>query len=230
MKQTWFGCAACAVLLYASAAAHAAFMIQIDTDGLDDGVLTYSPNFTFGGDTTTASQSVAATTFGLTGGDSIFGGDGSASPDAYVYRYDPTTDADNLVTSGAGIIGVDLLGAPVAGTGLTGGAAGKYFVYATWPTTANVSGGLTTYAVESGANSFAVQLDQNNADFGDNWVRLGVIDYDGSSGILVTQTSTTNTFVSMRAAGVLFEPAPEPLSAVLALSGVAGLCAIRRRS
>ena len=58
--------------------AQAGYIIEIDTDGADDGVLTYNADFSFGGDTTTASQSATATVFGATGGDSIFGGDGSA--------------------------------------------------------------------------------------------------------------------------------------------------------
>ena len=84
----------------------AAFLIQIDTDGLDDGVLTYNSHFTFGGDTTTASQSAPSTAYGLSAADSIFGGDGVAEPDTYVYRYNPTSDADNLATAGIEL-GVD---------------------------------------------------------------------------------------------------------------------------
>ncbi len=170
----------------------AAFLIQIDTDGLDDGVLTYNSHFTFGGDTTTASQSAPSTAYGLSAADSIFGGDGVAEPDTYVYRYDPTSDADNLATAGIEL-GVDLAGNPVLGSGVAGGAAGVYRVYAAWPATANVSGGLTKYTATSGANSFSVEVDQNTVndpdldDKNDVWVYLGNVDYNGSSGIVVTQ-------------------------------------------
>ncbi len=200
--------------------ANAAFLIQVDTDGADDGVLTFNSNFTFGGDTTTASQSIAAKAFGLTGGDSIFGGNGVVELDIYVYRYDPTSDADNLVTTGIEL-GVDLVGNPVFGSGVVGGSVGLYRVYAAWPATSNVSGGLTRYTVTSGANSFFVDVDQNTAndpdldDANDVWVYLGNIAYDGSSGIIATQQAGSNTFTSMRAAAVMFEPVPEPSSIVI---------------
>ena len=86
--------------------ANASFIIEIDTDGLDDGVLTYNTNFSFGGDTTTASQSAATSALGMTGGDSIFGGDGVNLPDTYVYTYDLDVDGDNLaLTAGAALNG-----------------------------------------------------------------------------------------------------------------------------
>jgi hypothetical protein len=217
-----------------TSSASAAFLVQIDTDGADDGVLTYNSHFTFGGDTTTASQSAPASAFGLVEADSIFGGDGSASPDTYVYRYDPTVDVDNLVTTGVEL-GVDLGGSPVSGSGVAGGAAGDYRVYAAWPATSNVSGELTRYTVTSGVNSFFVDVDQNTAndpdgdDANDVWLYLGDISYDGSSGIIVTQKSGSNSFVSMRAAGVLFEPVPEPASCILIAGALTFLVAVRRR-
>ena len=223
--------AAGAVLAMLASTGEAAFLVQIDTDGADDGVVTFNDNFTFGGDTTTASQSAPSVAPLLPEGDSIFGGDGVNSPDTYVYRYDPSSDADNLVTTGVEL-GVDLAGNPVFGTGLTGGAAGPYRVYAAWPETDNVSGGDTSYLVESGANQFTAVLDQNAAndldeDGADVWVLLGTIDYDGSSGIIVTQTPDSSTFVSMRASAVLFEPVPEPTTAAL-LAGLGGVLLTRR--
>ena len=79
--------------------AQAAFLLEIDTDGSDDGVLTYNPNFSFGGDTTAATQSNASTAYGMNGGDSIFGCNGSAYLDTYVYTYTPNMDSDNLFPS-----------------------------------------------------------------------------------------------------------------------------------
>jgi len=211
----FFGCA----LLVVAACAHGGFLLEIDTDGLDDGVLTYNPGFSFGGDTTTASQSVTSPAYGTTGGDSIFGGDGSAFPDTYKYTYSPDTMSDNLVIPA----GQDL-GGGVLASGAVGGGPGVYSVYATWPSTANVSGGLTTFDVTTLGDSFSVQLDQNNQ--GGDWVKLGEINYT-SGAIDVTQSSTVNSFVSMRAYGVLFEAVPEPATVSLVILG--GLMFIRRR-
>ncbi|TWU17470.1 PEP-CTERM sorting domain-containing protein [Bythopirellula polymerisocia] len=208
----------CLGLALLAGRAHAAFLIEIDTDGLDDAILTYNSHFTFGGDTTQASQSSASSAFGLTGGDSIFGGDGVNEPDTYVYRYDPTTDADNLNTTGQ-VLGVDLLGNPVGGTGKVGGAAGDYRIYAAWPETVNVNSAGVDYTAVSGANSYSVHVDQNDPAIQGGWVYLGDITYDGSSGIILKQEAVVNSFVSMRSAAVMFEPVPEPTSILLTALG-----------
>lgn len=227
MRSTSLLCLAAGCAALAATSAQAAFLIEIDTDGADDGVLTYNSHFTFGGDTMTASQSSASSAFGLTGGDSIFGGDGVNDPDTYVYRYDPTTDADNLNTAGQAL-GVRLDGTPVAGSGNVGGAAGPYRVYAAWPFTTNVNAAGVTYTAVSGANSFSVLVDQNDPAIQGGWVYLGDIDYDGSSGIILTQEAEVNSFVSMRSAAVMFEPVPEP-TAVLLTSLAAAAALARRR-
>lgn len=209
-------------MLLAATSAPAAFLIEPDIDGLDDTVLTFSPNFSFGGDTSTASQSIAATSFGLTGGDSLFGGDGSAFLDTYVYTYDPSSEADNLVLPAG-----TQLGDGDVGLGNVGGGPGTYRVYATWPFTENVSGGLTTYDVTTSGDSFSTPLDQNGR--GHVWVLLGEIDYT-SGPITVSQQAGENTFVSMRSAGVMFELIPEPTSLALFGLGTLSLALTRRRS
>lgn len=176
---------------------HGAYLIEIDTDGLDDGILTYSPDFSFGGDTTAASQSAASSAIGLNGGDSIYGGNGTAFPDTYVYSYAPDSQTDNLFLTAAAPLGDGNYA-----SGATGGGSGRYAIYATWPVTSNVNGGPTHYQIDTLGDSISTSLDQNGR--GNVWVKLGEIDYS-SGPITVTQTSTSNTLVSMRAAGMLFE-------------------------
>jgi hypothetical protein len=228
--MSWFRPSSAAVLgaLLLSAPVSAAYLIEIDTDGLDDGPVAYNSHFSFGGDTTTASSSVAGTAFGLTGGDSIFGGDGVSFGDTYLYGYDPSVDADNLALAAG-----QALGGGNLATGIVGGGAGFYNVYATWPTTANVSGGDTSYSAATAGDAFATSIDQNSV--GDEWVFLGTIAYT-SGGITVTQTAGVNSFVSMRASGVLFERAaapprvPEPSTLLLFGAGIAGIWLRRRKS
>lgn len=216
----------------AAAPASAAFLVEIDIDGLDDGVLIYNSNFAFGGDTTTASQSAAASAVGLTGGDSIFGGDGTTEPDTYRYFYTPGDDVDNLFPAAGTALNND---GDVA-SGLIGGDAGMYAVYATWPLTSNVSGGLTTFALsDDGGELFSVDIDQNTVQdqegdgAGNEWIYLGTGLLDPGTRYTLTQQAGSNTFVSMRASGVMFERVPEPTSALLVLLGAMALLRGGRR-
>ncbi len=219
MKRLLAVCMAVGVLH----SAYAGYIIEIDTDGADDGVLTYNTDFAFSGDTTTASQSANAPVFGNTGGDSIFGGDGTLEPDTYTYTYAPDSQADNLVIPA----GQDL-GEGNVGTGLVGGAPGLYRVYAAWPFTSNVSGGDTRYEVTTAGDSFIVDIDQNGGGDGrgDEWVLLGDITYTGGDITVSQMPSVQNSFVSMRAYGVLFEAVPEPTTAMLL---GAAMLLVRRR-
>ncbi|MCA9158389.1 MAG: hypothetical protein KDA51_13145 [Planctomycetales bacterium] len=210
-----------------SLTAHAAVVIQVDIDGLDDGVLTYSPNFSFGGDTTSASQSAASTAVGLTGGDSIFGGNGVVSPDTYVYSYTPGTDGNNYTPAAGTALNND----GDVSTGVLAGGTAVYNVYATWPFSSNVSGGLTSYTLTDGAsNLFSVSVDQVNT--GNEWVFLGAATLDQSKTYQLIQQAGANTFVSMRAAGVLFDAkaVPEPSGFLVAVLGGTILMVRRRRA
>lgn len=205
--------ALCAAISMGSSSLMAAYLIEVDTDGLDNGTLLYSPDFAFGGDTTAASQSIPSGAIGMTGGDSIYGGNGSTFPDTYVYTHSPDSQIDNLIFWGG-----EALGDRNYASGATGGGAGTYAVYATWPGTDNVNGGLTHYQIDTTGDSVASSVDQNGpgglddgVSFGNVWVKIGEIEYT-SGPITVTQTPTSNTFISMRAAGVLFELMSEELN------------------
>ncbi len=215
-------------------AAQASYVLEIDIDGLDDGVLTFSPNFSFGGDTTSASQSAPSPAVGMTGGDSIFGGNGTTLPDTYVYRYTPGTDGDNRALAG----GTPLNNDGNVASGVAAGASGDYAIYATWPFTANVTGGPTRYELSDGMGPlFSVDLDQNNAGdpgappgAGGEWVYLGTATLDAAATYTLTQSVTvSNTFVSMRGAGILFDVVPEPASTVTLLGGLVCLSILRRQ-
>jgi len=202
----------CALLLVLPSA-QAGYLIEIDIDGADDGPITYNPHFSFGNDTTTASTSAASLAFGLSGADSIFGGDGVNFGDTYRYTYNPSVDLDNLVIPA----GTDL-GGGVLASGLPSGGPGRYAVYATWPFTENV-GGLTTFTATTTGDSFVLELDQNGK--GHEWIKLGEINWT-SGDIVLSQVASVNSFVSMRAAGVLFEVVPEPTALTLGLLGLLG--------
>jgi peptidoglycan/xylan/chitin deacetylase (PgdA/CDA1 family) len=184
-----------------SSSLQAAYRVEVDTDGLDNGILVSSPDFAFGGDTTAAGQGGAGSTIGLTGGDTIFGGNGVSALDTYVFTYVPDSKLDNQYFDPG-----TPLGDGNYASGATGGGAGRYAVYATWPTTSNVNGGLTTYQVDTEGDSASFSVDQN--EVGNVWVKVGEIDYT-SGPVTVTQTPTSNTYVSMRAAGILFELMPD---------------------
>lgn len=227
---------AIAVLTTFTSFTQAAYLLEVDTDGADDGVLTFHPGFSLGPGMASVSQSISSNAFGMTGGDSVFGGAPSDpnnyAGDSYIFTHNPSTQPDNLATTPT----TDL-GEGNTASGRVGGGNGSYDVYATWPFTSSVSGGLTQYDVVAPGDSFSVLINQNDDDelFGSDgrghvWVYLGSIDYTGGD-ITVTQFPTVqSSFVSMRAAGLLFErTVPEPGTLTLLGLAVLGMTTKRRR-
>lgn len=220
LSGVFVACAAC----ISAATASASYVIEIDTDGADDSTLTYHPNFSFGGDTTMAFQSSPSSAVGLTGGDSIYGGNGASSPDTYVFSYTPGTDGDNL-SLGAG---TPLNNDGNFASGKTAGGSGLYDIYATWPTSTNVSGGPTTFSLTDGVNSlFSVSIDQNG--IGNEWIWLGSANLNAATTYQLVQQAESNTFVSMRSSGALFDAAAVPEPSFCGLLGVAGFGLAWRR-
>jgi hypothetical protein len=219
-----------ALVLTLAFSANAAFVIEIDIDGINDGAFILNPNFSFGGDTTTAATSIPSPAFGLVGGNSIFGGDGVVEPDTYLYSYAPDAgDADNLVAPA----GTALNTTGDVATGMVGGAPGLYAVYAAWPQTTGVSGGLSTFDLYDKDNTLiaTTAIDQNGLN--GLWVKLFEVNllFDPDDAIdepfLLRQQAGANTFVSQRGAGVLFElvrEIPEPSSSLLMITVLASFC------
>lgn len=227
----------CAASLGVASSAQAAFLVEIDTDGADDGVLTYHPNFSFGGDTTTASQSSPSSAVGLNGADSIFGGNGTNFPDTYQAKYTPAIDGDSIDLSGQALnVWGDV------GSSIVAGGSGDYAIYATWPHTNNVSGNPITFTLGEAAGDLAtVSLNQNSAvpqrdvtgdgipdpGSGGEWIYLFTVTLDANTEYTLRQEAGTNSFVSMRASGYLFDAVPEPAS--LGLMGMGGLVLLSRK-
>jgi hypothetical protein len=205
--------------------AHAAFIVEPRSGGKA------FANFSTGGDTGVPSTSTANSTApGLTALlGSIFGG-ASTTVDQYLYSYTPGTNADNTAYAAALALGNGNLA-----TGLTGGGTGLYKVYATWPSTANISNQAVPVnytATGDGSPAVLNQLQDTdvNGGIGSSWVLIGTVHLTAGTTYTVTQTAGDSAFVSMRSAGVMWEiQAPEPASCGLAGLAALGLLAVRRR-
>jgi len=243
MKLSFGHLLTAAVLLAATSVAQAAFIVEAHSSGLG------SANFSYGGDTTTASTSVPSTAVGLTGTNSIFGGNGTALPDTYVFSYTPGTNADNYAVAAGTILGDKSgnVGNGNIATGLIGGVSGTYRLYFTTPETTGISGGGTDFTLTQDGSPIAVDdVDLNNGGTGADtnpatgftggannaWHLLGTVDLVAGNTYSLTQRAGSNTFVSTRSHGVMWElvtPVPEPTTAGMLLIGGAALALRRRR-
>ena len=215
----------------------AAFIVEPHSSGLANG------NFSFGGDTTTASASTASSATGLTATNSIYGGDGVNFPDTYIYSYMPGTDADNW-----DVPDYQYFGNGLYTTNEVGGQTGYYNVYITWPAATNVSSTCNITVTNDGAD--VVWNDINMNDGGTVWL-ADQWDHDPLSTLLggnnawlkiadevlltagqtytVSQVALSNTFVSMRSAGVMWEFVAVPEPATLLLLSMGALVLRRKK-
>jgi len=231
--------------LFTAGTGNAAFVVAVDLDPVDDGPISPHPNFSFGGDTTTASDSTPSAAVGLGAHSSLFGGNGNLFPDTYVVSYTPGTDNDNYSLAAGALLGSSTGFGTETSSGLTGGVSGSYKVYITVPSSGNVTSTSTATAtgdfmstvVVSGLNlndgGTGVDLDPGPAFVGgavNAWYLLGTVDLTAGNTYTMTLESTGgNTFVSQRLAGVMWEPVPEPSSAALLGLGTFVLIGRRRR-
>jgi len=233
-----------AALLYA-APTHAAFVVAVDLDPVD-GPQSLNPNFSFGGDTTSASDSTLSAAVGLPPHQSLFGGDGVNSGDTYVASYTPGTDADNFAPAPGTLLGSTTGFGTELASGAVGGSSGLYNVYFTVPASTNVNIAGSNFTVTGdGASVVLNAVNLNDGGTGTDldpglafvggannaWYLLGTVQLTAGNTYTVTQDANANTFVSQRLAGVMWEAViPEP--ATLSLFGLASasMLVCRRRS
>jgi hypothetical protein len=224
------------VILILATSAHAAFIVQVDTDGSSSNAA-FTPNarLSFGNGMTTstggAGASTHATAVGLAVGNSIFGGN-SSSADQYIFTYKLGLDADNYSPAPGTV-----LGNGNSATGVVGGATGQYNVYACWSSTTNVSDNgatPTSYVAASDTGNVTTGLNQdedtNGALAGGVWALVGTVHLTAGNNYTVTQTAPNSLFVSMRAEAIMWEAVPEPSSIGLGLVSGMLLLARRRRA
>jgi len=221
----------------------AAFIVDADTA---------DPNFSFGGDTTSATSSIASAAVGA-GPSSLFGGNGSnangnpfdpATADTYVFRYD-LANADNFSPAAGSLLGSTTGFGTESASGLSGGMSGTYNVYITTPASTNVNalGSLVTINGDAGTSDVLPAVDFNNGGTGadldpdtafvgganNSWLLIGTVDLTAGSSYTVTVQANTNSFVSQRVAAVMWEAVPEPGSLSLLMLGCLGSLLLRRR-
>jgi hypothetical protein len=240
-KLACIGSAIAVIALLTANTASAAFIAAVDLDPVT-GSQSLHPNFSFGGDTTAASDSTASAAVGLGIHQSIFGGNGLLSLDTYIMSYTPGVDADNYIPAAGALLGSSTGFGTEFSSGIVGGGSGLYNVYITVPSATNVSGSPSTVTVTGDGAPVVSILNLNDGGTGadldpglafvgganNSWYKVGTVSLTAGSTYTMTMEAGSNTFVSQRLAGVMWEAIPEP--SVVALLGISSvLMWVRRR-
>lgn len=229
------------LVLFTTHTASAAFIAAVDLDPVD-GPQSLHPNLSFGGDTTSASDTTPSAAVGLGLHQSIFGGDGVDFPDTYIMSYTPGVDADNYSPAAGSLLGSSTGFGTELASGVAGGGSGLYNVYITVPSSDNVATAGSTVTVTGDGVPVVSILNLNDGGTGadldpglafvgganNSWYKVGTVSLTAGSTYTMTMEANINTYVSQRLAGVMWEAIPEP--SVVALLGIGSLLIwVRRR-
>jgi hypothetical protein len=207
MKTANYVVAACAVVIAVlSVNVQGAFIVETDKGMLFGGTPLAPENYSGDGIESTYGPS-NSTAVGTQAGNAVFGGTGDR---LYTFFYTPSPagclDVDNTVFPA----GIDLGNGDLA-TGLVGGGAGLYNVYATWCYSTNVTQDNANFTVTSeGDDVSLVNVQQYGAAPGSNtWLLLAEsVPLITGRTYTITQTQASADpipYVSMRSHGVMWE-------------------------
>jgi hypothetical protein len=231
MRTVNYMVAACAVVIAVlSVNVQAAFMVETDKGMLFGGTPLAPENYSGDGIESTwgASNSTAV---GTQAGNAVFGGTGDH---IYTFFYTPSPvgclDVDNTVYAA----GTDLGNGNLA-TGLTGGGAGLYNVYATWCDSDNVTQNNANFTITSEDDDVSLLNVQQWGTVSpppgsDTWLLIAErVPLITGRTYTITQTQASDIipipYVSMRSHGVMWEFVEpiEPLADIVVDGGVLSL-------
>jgi hypothetical protein len=185
---------------------HAAFVVECYSDG--------KGNANFANQSGTPGASTPSTAPGCQATHSVFGPTGNAY---YTFKYTPGVDTDNYVPSPGLLLGstwTNWSSTNVYASGASGGASGKYRVYATWISSANVDPGGTTITTVGATNNVVyTAVNQNNnapsvVPAVNKWWLMAEIYLNASTTYWVTSAPINATYVGQRFHAVMWEYVP----------------------